>query len=271
MKDEYFEANRKNWDDRVEHHSKSKFYDLEKFKETKNSLLRLEQKDLGDISGKKILHLQCHFGMDTLSLANQGAIVTGVDFSGEAIELARSLSEELNIPATFIQSNIYTLQERITEKFDIVFTSYGVLAWLPDLEGWAKLIHHCLKPDGFFYIIDGHPYGQIFDDKEKRELKFGYSYFTEGKVERFNDGYTYACDTEVVKNKVNYQWTHPICSIINNLIGVGLRIEYFHEYPYSEFQAHPMLFKHDDGYFYFPPEFPIKTPLMFSIKASKKV
>lgn len=269
MKDEYFEANRKNWDDRVEPHAKSHFYNLEEFKKTKNSLLRIEQKDLGDIKGKSILHLQCHFGMDSLSLANKGAIVTGVDFSGEAIKLARSLSIELEIPATFIQSNIYTLQEKITEKFDIVFTSYGVLAWLPDLHEWAKLIHQCLKASGFFYIIDGHPYGQIFDDNEKKDLKIGYSYFTEGKVERFEDGYTYACNTEVVKNQVNYQWTHPISSIINSLIGVGLRIEYFHEYPFSEFQSHPILFEHDDGYFYFPPEFPIKTPLMFSIKASK--
>jgi 2-polyprenyl-3-methyl-5-hydroxy-6-metoxy-1,4-benzoquinol methylase len=134
MKDEYFEANRKNWDDRVEPHAKSDFYNLEEFKKTKNSLLRIEQKELGNIKGKSILHLQCHFGMDTLSLANKGAIVTGVDFSREAIELARSLSKELDIPATFIQSNIYALQEKITEQFDIVFTSYGVLACLPDLD-----------------------------------------------------------------------------------------------------------------------------------------
>ena len=268
MKEEYIDANRKNWDERVGIHSKSEFYNLEKFKKTKNSLLRLEQKDLGDISGKKILHLQCHFGMDSLSLANKGAIVTGVDFSGEAIELARSLSIELDIPATFIQSDIYSLQERITEHFDIVFTSYGVLAWLPDLEGWAKLIYHCLKPGGFFYIIDGHPYGQIFDEKHKKDLRIGYSYFTEGQVERYEDGYTYASNDQL-ENRLNFQWTHSMSSIINNLIGVGLRLEHFHEYPYSEFQAHPILFKHEDGYFYFPPEFPIKTPLMFSIEASK--
>ena len=108
--------------------------------------------------------------------------------------------------------------KQITEKFDIVFTSYGVLAWLPDLEGWSKLIYHCLKPEGFFYIIDGHPYGQLFDENEKKDLKIKYSYFTEGKVERYEDGYTYACSEEVLENHVNYQWTHPISSIINNLV-----------------------------------------------------
>ena len=269
MKDEYFDANRKNWDERVGLHSKSDFYNVKKFKQTKNCLLRLEQKDLGDVSGKTLLHLMCHFGMDSLSWANKGAIVTGVDFSGEAIKKAQSLSKELDILATFIQSNIYALTEKIPKNsFDIVFTSYGVLAWLPDLEGWAKAINHCLKPGGTFYIIDGHPYGQIFESKSKKELKIKYSYFTGGKEERYDDGYTYASE-EVLENQVNYQWTHPICSIVNNLLGVGLRIEHFHEYPYSEFQAHPMLFKHEDGYFYFPPDFPIKTPLMFSIKASK--
>jgi SAM-dependent methyltransferase len=269
MNEEFFDANRKNWDERVGIHSKSDFYNLEKFKKTKNSLLRLEQKELGDISGKSILHLQCHFGMDSLSLAKKGAIVTGVDFSGEAIKLARSLSKELDIPATFIQSNIYDLQNRIIEQFDIVFTSYGVLAWLPDLEEWAKLIYHYLKPSGFFYIIDGHPYGQIFDQNSKNDLIIRYSYFTEGQVERCEDGNTYASSKEL-ENKLNFQWTHPISSIINNLISAGLQIDYFHEYPYCEFQAHPILFKHDDGYYYFPPEFPVKTPLMFSIKASKK-
>jgi SAM-dependent methyltransferase len=270
MNEKYFEANRKNWDDRVEPHSKSIFYNLKKFKETKNSLFRVEQNDLGDITGKKILHLQCHFGMDSLSLANKGAIVTGVDFSGEAIKLARSLSKELNIPATFIQSNIYSLQQKITEQFDIVFTSYGVLAWLPDLEGWAKLIYHCLKPGGFFYIIDGHPYGQIFDEENKQNLRIKYSYFTGGQVERYEDGYTYACSSEVVNSKENFQWTHTIDSIINSIIGAGLQLEYFHEFPFSEFQSHPILVKHEDGYFYFPADFPIQIPLMFSLKAYKK-
>ncbi|MBN2155788.1 MAG: class I SAM-dependent methyltransferase [Candidatus Lokiarchaeota archaeon] len=269
MNDEYFDTNRKNWNERVEIHSKSKFYGLEKFKKTRNSLLRLEQKELGDVSGKLMLHLQCHFGMDSLSLANMGAIVTGVDFSDKAVELARSLSKELAIPANFIESNIYSLTEHLTGQFDIVFTSYGVLAWLPDLENWAKIINHFLKPGGFFYIIDGHPFGQLFDEKFKDHLRIAYNYFTEGQVEHYEDGYTYASDTPM-KNKTAYEWRHPISSIINNLVNVGLTIEKFHEYPYSEYKSHPMLFKHEDGYYYFPPEFPYKVPLMFSLKAFKK-
>jgi len=204
MKDEYFEANRKNWDERALIHSKSEFYYVQKFKKKKNSLPRLEQKELGDITGKKILHLQCHFGMDTLSLAYKGAIVTGVDFSGEAVKLARSLSKELRIPANFIESNIYSLQEKLTEQFDIVFTSYGVLCWLLDLEKWANLIYFYLKPGGFFYIIDGHPYGGLFDYKFKEGLRVGYTYFTGGQAERYEEEYSYASAIKIT-NCLNYQ------------------------------------------------------------------
>ncbi len=146
-----FEANLKLWNELVDVHVKSKFYGLDDFKAGKSSLLPTEVEELGDVNGKTLLHLQCHFGMDSLSWARKGAIVTGIDFSDNAILKARELSKEIGVPATFIQSNIYDIPEIIKGKFDIVFTSYGTIYWLDDLMGWAKVIHHCLKSGGMFY------------------------------------------------------------------------------------------------------------------------
>ena len=136
--DKFLSTNQKLLDQWTAEHEKSPFYDLEGFKRGKDRLHSIELSELGNVSGKSLLHLQCHFGMDTLAWARRGAIVTGMDLSEKSIELARSLSEELNIPAKFICSDIYQLPENLSGEFDIVFTSYGVLHWLKDLRQWAK-------------------------------------------------------------------------------------------------------------------------------------
>ena len=185
--EKYFKTNLKRWNELVEINAKSKAYDLEGFKKGKSSLFPIETKELGDVRGKTLLHLQCHFGMDTLSLARFGAKVTGVDFSDKAIERARELSEELKIPANFIQANVYDIPNIINEKFDIVFTSNGVIGWLPDLYKWAEIIDYCLKPGGFFYITDNHPFGNLVDEKYKDTFQVGYDYFNDGKPYKFDD------------------------------------------------------------------------------------
>lgn len=142
------------------------FYNVDEFKKGKITLKDIELAELGDVKNKSLLHLQCHFGLDTLSWARLGAEVTGVDFSEEAIEYAKRLSQELDIPARFICSNIYDTIELITDKFDIVFTSYGVLCWLPDLVEWAEIISHFLRCGGIFYIVEFHPVNNIFDNEK---------------------------------------------------------------------------------------------------------
>ncbi|MHA1317753.1 MAG: class I SAM-dependent methyltransferase [Candidatus Heimdallarchaeaceae archaeon] len=157
---EFMETNKKRWNELVEIHSKSKSYDLEGFLKGKNSLHSVELELCGNIRGKKILHLQCHFGMDTLSLARMGAEVTGVDFSEKAIAFAKKLSEQINVPAKFICANIYDLDKLLKEKFDIVFTTYGVLPWLPDIRKWAEIISKSLREGGNFLIVESHPLSQ---------------------------------------------------------------------------------------------------------------
>ncbi|MCG2767215.1 MAG: class I SAM-dependent methyltransferase, partial [Anaerolineae bacterium] len=169
----YLETNRELWNGWAKLHIESAYYDVEGFKAGGESLHPLEIEEVGDVSGKTLLHLQCHFGQNTLSWARRGARVTGVDFSDDAIALACSLSRELDIEAEFIRSDIYDLPEVLDRQFDIVFTSYGVLCWLPDLTRWAEIVARYLSPGGTFYIAEFHPLLTMFDDAGER-LAFPY-------------------------------------------------------------------------------------------------
>ena len=169
------------------------------------------------LHGKSLLHLQCHFGMDTLSWGRLGAKVTGVDFSEEAIKLARKLSKETGIKAQFICSDIYKLPEVLKKKFDIVYTSGGVLCWLPDLNKWAKIIAHFLKPGGFFYIMEGHPFTYVFDNSETAKvLKVTQSYFHKPEPTKWEPEGDYANPTSVTSS-ASYEWAHGMGDIINSL------------------------------------------------------
>jgi SAM-dependent methyltransferase len=267
--DKYFETNLKRWNELVDINAKSRSYDLEGFKSGKTSLFPIELEELGSISGKSLLHLQCHFGMDTLSWARLGAKVTGVDFSDKAIFLAKKLSKELSISARFINANIYDIPDILDEKFDIVFTSYGTICWLPDLEKWARIISDCLKSSGIFYLIDGHPFGFIIDENQE-PFKVGFNYFSEGKPVYFDEGGAYADPKADLNNQASFQWDHPISEIINSLLKANLQIEFLHEFPYTFFNIHPNMKKREDGYWEFK-NFSFTVPMMISIKAHKKI
>jgi len=160
--DEYLAANRALWDEWTAIHETSSFYDLEAFKAGGSRLRDYEVDEVGDVTGKSLLHLQCHFGIDTLSWARLGARVTGADFSDRAIELGRSLAAELRLDATFVRSDLYDLPSVLDGQFDVVYTSRGVLGWLPDLGRWAGVVAHFLRPGGVFYMTEIHPVAQAF-------------------------------------------------------------------------------------------------------------
>ena len=262
---EYMQVNQKFWNEAVNLHAKSKFYDLEGFKKTKNSLLHVELKELGEINGKSMLHLQCHFGMDTLSWANMGVEVTGVDFSKNAIDFAKELAKELKIKVKFVHSNVYDLPNVLNEKFDVVYMSYGMLCWLDDLKKLAEVIAHFLKPNGIFYIVENHPFLNMLEE-ENGKLTVRYSYF-EGEPLRYEENGTYAT-SEQLENNVTYEWNHSISEIVNSIIEAGMRIEFFHEFPFLEFKYNSLFRKREDGYWeLIDPN--TKIPLMFSIKAKK--
>ncbi|MCB9209150.1 MAG: class I SAM-dependent methyltransferase [Ignavibacteriales bacterium] len=262
--DKYFDANKKLWNERVNIHFESEFYDNKKFIKTKNSLNSIELEELGNIKNKSILHLQCHFGQDTISLANLGAKVTGIDFSENAIEKAKELSNIVNIKADFICSNIYDLKKSLNRKFDIVFTSYGTIGWLPDINNWAEIVSYFLKRNGKFIIAEFHPYIWMFSNNFK-EIKYSY-FHTSAPIKEVIKG-TYADRNSDVK-LVEYGWNHSLSDVINSLISHGLKIESLKEFPYSPYNCFSNLIESKKGKFVFK-DFPNLIPMVYSLKAKK--
>lgn len=199
------------------------------------TLTPVEPELVGDANGRSLLHLQCHFGLDTLSWARLGARVTGADFSAPAIAQAESLAAELGIPARFVCSDLYQLPDQLEGDFDVVYTSWGVLCWLPDLARWAQVVARFLTPGGRFHLFEFHPIADVFDD----ELQPAYHYFFEPEGYREPWTATYA-DLEAEIAGESWQWAHPVSEIVGALIGAGLRIERLDEFPWirwPRFQA----------------------------------
>ena len=260
----YIEINRKSWNNRVETHLKSEFYDLDNFMKGKTSLNSIELELLGDLKGKSILHLQCHFGQDTISLGRLGANVTGVDLSDEAIESAIKIAKETTSNATFICCDIYDLPNHLDKQFDIVFTSYGTIGWLPDTDKWAKIVSQFLKPDGQFVFVEFHPVVWMFDDNFEQ---IGYRYFNSGAILESENG-TYADKTANITQEY-VMWNHGLGEVINSLIKNGLEINQFKEYDYSPYNCFNKTIEFE------PKKYRIehlgdKIPMVFSIIAKKK-
>lgn len=265
--DKEMSANRELWDAKTPIHVKSEMYDVEGFKAGKCPLSELELRELGDVSGKTLLHLQCHFGMDTLAWARLGAKVTGADFSEKAIAQARKLAGETAIDAEFVCCNIYDLPQKLSGLFDVVFTSRGVLSWLPDIRGWAKVISHFLKPGGLFYIYEFHRFAYIFDDDpEATEPGVKFPYFKTGEALEFELCTSYA-GSETHEPKKSYEWSCSLSEVVTALIDEGLTIEFLHEFPHSTYKSHAWLVQGEDGLWRCR-EKP-DLPLMFSLRAKQ--
>ena len=268
--DEYLEANRALWDEWTGIHEGSAFYDLDSFKAGGIRLRDYEVVEVGDVAGKDLLHLQCHFGIDTLSWARLGANVTGADFSGRAIALARSIAAELGLDARFVESNVYDLPSALHGDFEIVYTSRGVLGWLPDLRAWAGVIAHFLRPGGTFYITEGHPVMWALDDGEGvTEPRLKYPYFPRPEPLVFPTQGSYADPSAHVNQPVEYGWAHSMGEIVTVLAEAGLRIEFLHEWPFVEWPV-PYLEPGDDGKWHPPADWEGELPLFYSLKAKKE-
>ncbi len=267
--DEFFKANKELWDARVEIHKESEFYNVKGFLQGEDTLDPLEIEEVGDVSEKSLLHLQCHFGLGTMSWERRGAKAVGVDFSGEAIKLARSLSKQANLETKFVEANIYDLPEHLDGQFDIVFTSGGAIMWLNDLQKWAEIIDHFLKPGGFFYIREFHPFGYVFDDEcEEPVLRVRYPYFQGKEPISYISDNTYSNPEKKMEPKKAFEWNHSISRIINVLAGVGMRIDFFNEFPFTTYQGLPFMIQDDNGR-YILPDGMVSIPWLFSLKASK--
>ncbi len=254
---DYININKQAWDKRTKLHVDSKFYDVDAFKDGKSSLNSIELEQVGNVEGKTLLHLQCHFGQDTMSWARQGAIVTGVDLSTEAIEQANKLKSALALTATFVANDIYQFGHENTAEFDIVFTSYGVLCWLPDLDNWAKTIASSLVNGGEFHLVEFHTFNDLLS---------GYSYFPQSEPDVEDEGtYTENCDGT---KSTMITWAHSLSEVITALISAGLTIEHFKEYAYSPYKCFEGL-EHVAEHGYQMLHKGQQVPLVYSIKARK--
>jgi len=262
--DQWLNANKEVWDKRTASHLSSDFYDMKSFLEGKSSLNAYERDILQEAKGKSLLHLQCHFGQDSLSLARLGFRVTGVDFAETAIAAAKNLNEQLDLDAKFVCCNVYDTRQYITEKFDVVFTSYGTIGWLPDLQPWAKVVSDSLKPGGAFVMCEFHPYVWMLDE-EFRTIK--YSYFNDAVIESEVTG-SYASPKDLHKPMTEFGWNHPFTDLFSALIANGLQLEIFREYNGSPYNCFPNMELHPDGLYRFK-EWGAKIPLVYGVRFRK--
>ena len=262
--DDRLKANLDAWNMMAGIHAASREYRLAEFKAGENVLKPIELREVGDVRGKSLLHMQCHFGLDTMSWARMGANVTGVDFSDQAIALARSISAELKIPARFLHSNIFDAPAVLHDQFDIVFTSYGALCWLPDIKRWAAIAASFVKPGGFFYIAEFHPLTQMSGNASgATKLEFEISYFHTAMRE-YPPGPDYSDHSKTVSE--THEWMYRLGDVVSALAGAGLRIEYLHEFAECIYPHFPFMKQESDGLWHIEGD-PI--PTIFSIKASK--
>ncbi len=264
MIEEFININKKAWDQMVEVHFQSSFYDNESFLKGRSSLNSIELDLLGSVKGKSILHLQCHFGQDSISLSKLGAKVTAIDFSELAIEKANQLKHLTNSDTTFICCNLYDLPNYLDQKFDIVFTSYGTIAWLDDLHKWSSIIHSFLKPKGEFIFAEFHPVLWMFDDKFE---KIQYSYYKSSPIHESVSGSYANPDADILNETIT--WNHSLAEIFSSLLLQNLQIISFNEFDYSPYNCFENTIEVNPNQFRIK-HLAEKIPMIFSLKAVKK-
>ncbi|MDV9192651.1 class I SAM-dependent methyltransferase [Streptomyces sp. SR27] len=268
--EDWREANRARWDERVPIHAASAFYDLDTFRAGKDALRDFELAEVGDVTGRSLLHLQCHIGLDTLSWARHGASqVVGLDFSEPAVETARSLAADLGLSqdrAAFVAADVYDAAEAVPDNaYDIVYTGSGALCWLPDIERWAETAASLVAPGGFLYVAEFHPLTDSLDDETGSRIVNDY-FVREPWVDTTPGTYA-ELDAVTVHNR-SVEWVHPVGEVVTALARAGLRIEFLREHDASLFPRYGALQQHEDGYYRFPADRP-RIPLMYSVKASR--
>jgi SAM-dependent methyltransferase len=268
LMDEWMQTNRASWDERVPIHVAGEFYDVEGFRKGEERLRPFELEEVGDVSGQDLVHLQCHFGLDTLGWARRGARVTGLDFSRPAVEAARSIAAQMSLDARFVEGNVYDAVEILDGRvFDIVYTGLGALIWLPDIRRWADVVTRLVRPGGFLYLAEFHPFSTVFGDDD---LSVEHGYFFRPEPQVWDEPGTYAdLEAETVNNRT-YEWNHTLGDVITAIIDAGLTVEFLHEHDYTLFPRWPFLERHGHDNFRLPEGVP-DLPLMYSLRARKPV
>lgn len=262
---EWLHVNRENWDERVGIHADSEFYDLPAFRAGASTLRSFERDEVGDVSGRALLHLQCHMGQDTLSWARLGAATTGLDFSAPAIDVARTLAEQtgMSARARFVVSDVYSADAALPgQRFDIVYTGLGALVWLPDLDRWARVVASLLKPGGFLYLVEFHPVTDMLGGDGRAVAQ---DYF-DTRGQDLDYAHTYTGSTPMTHTR-QVQWRHPLGEVVTAVAGAGLRLDFLRERDVTIYRRYPTLQRSGREY-RFPAGQP-RVPLMYSLRATR--
>jgi 2-polyprenyl-3-methyl-5-hydroxy-6-metoxy-1,4-benzoquinol methylase len=268
---DHVEMNRRNWNERAAIHARdiTGTYLLDRFRAGEDALNAIEAAELGDVSGKRVLHLQCHIGRDTLCLVRRGAKVTGLDFSSAALNIARRLSEETGLKADFVEGTVDQAPDLTPGPFDLVFTTWGTICWLPDVESWAKVIASVLAPGGELYFADAHPGFNVLEVYDGR-LVPTYDFQTPAdRPLQFANETTYTGDPTVLSHQSTREWIHSLSAVLGGLIDAGLTITMFHEHEVLPWRGLENLVPTPDGLWRLPDGMP-RIPLSYSVRAKKR-
>ena len=271
---DYRDVNRANWDERVPAHVASPDYHVAQFEEDPSYLsevVRFDQPRLGDVAGLRAVHLQCHIGTDTVSLARLGARMSGLDFSPAAIEQAQSLADRLGLSVDFHVADVYDAVEALgAASYDLVFTGIGALCWLPDIRRWAAIVASFLKPGGWLYYADAHPAAYVFDDDDKlADGRPGYFMPYLGRQPLvLVDHRDYADSSARLANATHVEWLHPLSDTIGGLIEAGLTLDWLHEHAQVPWRMFQMLVQKKDGDWHWPDK--PWLPLSLSLQATRR-
>ena len=267
-------ANRANWDERVGIHLKAPIYEIQSLRAGRGRLNPIEEAEIGPIEGFRVLHLQCHFGRDSLILASRGAEVVGLDFSPPAIATARQLAAELGLAgqARFVEADLYDAPGAIPEpgSFDLVYVTWGAINWLPDIRRWASIVAHFLKPGGALHLAEGHPAALVLDDSAPREGAMpGWfaPYFSDGALV-IDSPLDYADERARLTNTRTYEWLHPLGAIVTAVVDAGLTLRWLHEHDAVPWRMFEVLVKCPDGMWRWPDR--PWLPLAFSLRAERR-
>lgn len=266
----YTDANRANWDDRAAIHLRDAtgFYRLDAFRAGEDVLNPIEAAEIGDVAGRRLVHLQCHFGLDSLSLARRGAAVTGIDFSSVAIAGARRLADETGIAARFVEGDVLAARDLVEGQFDIAYATWGTITWLPDIRRWAATVAALLAPGGFLYLADAHPAALAFEQVGDALVLTHPWHTAPDRPLVFDGPETYTGDATPLAHPRTYEWAHPLSAIIGGLLDAGLRLEFLHEHEEVPWRIWPLAVPAGHGLYRLPGHLPA-MPLAFSLKAAR--
>lgn len=270
--DDFSAANRLNWDDRAKLHATDTtgFYRIDQVIAGGDSLHVVESAEIGDVSGKRLVHLQCHIGLDTISLAGRGAVATGLDFSPESVAAARDLAARAGRDVRFVQADVYDAPAALGAKYEIAYVTWGTITWLPDIGRWGRVVADLLEPGGFLYFADSHPSAALLEQIDGR-IAPHYSWRTPpADPLAFDEASTYTQDARPIAHRQNYCWIHPLSDILNALTAAGLTLEWLHEHEQLPYRLFPIMVPAGEPGLFRLPEGTPSFPLSVSLKATKR-